>query len=153
MESSVSNAFSLRAVARRLRARFAVVNYLLERTRLIMEWAGLLYGALIHRITGRTPNRSHLALVNLFTMSKGRANDSLSWMLSILHPPYRLPRRPGVLGQLSDQDFARIQAQLEADGYYVFEECLSEDICERIIRQSLQAECLVLGDEMAVRPE
>src|SRR6266480_4708107 len=153
MVSSVFRPFSLRGAVRRLRAKFAIFNYLLEQMEFVVEWAGLLHGALVHQLTGQTPSRAHLALVNLFTMSKGRANDSLARMLFILHPPYHLPRRSGVLGDLKDEDFARIQAQLEADGYYVFEGCLSEDFCERIVQQSLKADCLVWGDEMALRPE
>jgi len=89
----------------------------------------------------------------VFVATKGQANDSLAWMLSLLHPPYRLPRRSGVLGNLTDTEFGRIQQQLETDGYYVFDGCLSEDFCERIVQQSLRAECLVLGDEMTVHPE
>ncbi|OAI50410.1 hypothetical protein AYO46_10235 [Betaproteobacteria bacterium SCGC AG-212-J23] len=57
------------------------------------------------------------------------------------------------MGTLAPHDLARIQAQLETDGYYVFEQCLSAEFCERLISASLQRECLVLGDEMATRPE
>ncbi|SRR6266480_3837820 len=153
MVSSVFRPFSLRGAVRRLRAKFAIFNYLLEQMEFVVEWAGLLHGALVHQLTGQTPSRAHLALVNLFTMSRGRANDSLARMLSVLHPPYHLPERSGVLGNLNDEDFARIEAQLETDGYYVFEGCLSDDFCESIIHQSLKADCLVLGDEMAIRPE
>jgi ectoine hydroxylase-related dioxygenase (phytanoyl-CoA dioxygenase family) len=153
MVSSVFRRLSLRGAVRRLRARFAIFNYALEQMEFSMEWARLVHGALVHQLTGQTPNRAHLALVNLFTRSSGRANDSLARMLSVLHPPYHFPRRSGVLGNLDDKDFTRIQAQLEADGYYIFEGCLSDKFCENIIQQSLEADCLVLGDEMASRPE
>jgi len=153
MEASVSDALSPRAALRRLRARSAFLNRMIEGSLLVAEWARFAYGALVHWATGRTPRRSHLALVNLFTASAGRANDSLARILSLLHPPYRFAGSAGVLGKLGDADLARIQAQLESDGYCVFEGCLPAEFCERILQRSLQAECLVLGDEMATIPE
>lgn len=151
--SDMSRPFSLRGAVRRLRSEFSVLDYLLARVEFIAEWARLLCGVVVHQLTGRTPNRAHLALVNLFTMTGGRANDWLARGLSILHPPFHLPACSGVLGTLTEDDRARIQRQLEAQGYYVFEGCLSDEFCERIIQQSLKADCLVLGDEMAVLPE
>jgi ectoine hydroxylase-related dioxygenase (phytanoyl-CoA dioxygenase family) len=59
-----------------------------------------------------------------------------------------LPSAAGVLGDLKPLDLKRIQQQLEKDGYYVFENCLSADFCERISRPTLSADCLILGDEV-----
>jgi len=153
MESSLSDTFSPRAAFRRLRARSALVNRMVERVLVAMEWVRFTYGALVHWATGRTPRRSHLALVNLFTATAGQANDAFAKILSLLHPPYRFVGSAGVLGNLGGADLARIQKQLESDGYYVFEGCLPADFCERIVQRTLQAECLVLGDEMATVPE
>jgi hypothetical protein len=149
MEASPSKLLSPRGVLRRLRARSPLVNALAERVLLAAEWFRFAHGALMHWITGRTPRRSHLALVNLFTSSSGRANDTLARALTILHPPYRFTGRSGVLGNLHEADMARIQSQLDRDGYCVFENCLPADFCDRIVQHSLQADCLVLGDEMA----
>lgn len=143
METRLSDRLSPRGALRRLRARFQLVE----------ESLRFAYGVLAYWLTGRTPARSHLALVNLFTASSGRANDFLARALSILHAPYHFTRRSGVLGDLQEADLARIQSQLETDGYCLFEACLSADFCDRVVRHSLQAECLVLGDEMATVPE
>ncbi|MBI3529704.1 MAG: phytanoyl-CoA dioxygenase family protein [Betaproteobacteria bacterium] len=147
MDSDIFNpAFSIRAAVRRLKARFQLVKY-------AIEWARLLKGALIHALRGETPRTAQQALVNLFVMSQGRTNDFLAWVLSIRHSPYVLPQSSGVLGNLTPQDLAKIQEKLEIDGYYVFENCLPADFCERIVRQTLKANCLVLGDEFVAQPE
>ena len=153
MESAASNLLSPRAALRRLRARSAFVNRMVEGGLLASEWVRFAYGALAHWATGRTPRRSHLALVNLFTASAGRTNDALARGLAVLHPPYRFAGSAGVLGNLGGADLERIQAQLESDGYCVFEGALPQDFCEGIVQRTLQAECLVLGDEMAAVPE
>jgi len=140
METSLSNPLSPRAALRRLRARFRLVDALVVRAMLAAEWIRFACGALVHWTTGRTPRRSHLALVNLFTASAGRANDLLARGLALLHPPYRFKGSAGVLGNLEPADLIRIQTQLEDDGYCVFEGCLSADFCERVVRRSLQAE-------------
>lgn len=153
METSLFNPLSPRGALRRLRARFPLVDALVARALLAAEWTRFVCGALVHWATGRTPRRSHLALVNLFTASAGRANDFLARALAVLHPPYRFAGRSGVLGNLQESDLARIQAQLEHDGYCVFEGCLSAEFCERMVHHSLRAECLVLGDEMTTVPQ
>ncbi len=153
MESSLSHSFSPRRALRRLRAKYPSIDRLVRTVRIIPEWLRFAYGALVHWTTGRTPQRSHLALVNLFTASAGRANDAMAKALAAVHPPYRFVGSSGVLGNLGAADLARVQTQLENDGYCVFEGCLPADFCERIVQRTLQAECLVLGDEMATVPE
>ena len=117
--------------------------------RQLRAWIRLFYGALVHALTGKTPKSAHLALVDLFIASAGRANDLAAWFLSRLHPPYRLPPAAGVLGALSEDVLRRIDATLERDGYVVFENCLSADFCERIVQHTLSAECQLMGDEMS----
>jgi ectoine hydroxylase-related dioxygenase (phytanoyl-CoA dioxygenase family) len=114
-------------------------------------WIRLLRGAWIHARTGDTPRSAHVALMALFIKSGGRANDFLSRAIGLVHPPYRLPRASGVLGDLTGQDLKKIQRQLESDGYYVFENCLSAEFCESVIEQSLKLDCSVLGDEIVAQ--
>lgn len=96
---------------------------------------------------GRETSRAaHVALMDLFMASGGRVNDLLSRIIAFAHPRYRLPSASGVLGNLKRQDLAKIQQQLEADGYYVFENCLSPEFCERVIQQTLAVDCFLHGD-------
>jgi Phytanoyl-CoA dioxygenase (PhyH) len=117
-----------------------------ERLRL---WRELVRGAWIHWRGGETPSSAHHALIGLFIRSNGRTNDMLAKAVGIVHPPYRLPPASGVLGNLKEDDLARVQRQLEADGYYVFENCLSGDFCERLIRQTLLIDCKIMGDNLS----
>ena len=91
-----------------------------------------------------------MALINLFMTSGGRANDLLSAIVAFFHPRYRLPAASGVLGNLTRQDLEKIERQLETDGYVVFENCLSPEFCERVIRQTLEVECVLHGDDANV---
>ena len=129
-----------RAVMRRLRRIKDIVRNLIS-------WLTLIRGAFTHWMTGKTPKSAHLALVSLFATSGGRVNDRLARTLQILHPPYNFPKSDGVLGNLTDSDLARINRQLEIDGYCIFENCLSAEFCESIVRQTLSVDCLVMGDE------
>jgi hypothetical protein len=117
-----------------------------ERWRL---WRELFRGAWIHARGGETPRSAHVALIDLFIASGGRANDVLAKAVAIVHPPYRLPSASGVLGNLDGDDLAKVQRQLETDGYYVFENCLSEDFCERLIRQTQLVDCMIMGDNIS----
>jgi Phytanoyl-CoA dioxygenase (PhyH) len=94
-----------------------------------------------------TPRAAHVALMNLFMASGGRANDLLSAVVGFFHPRYRLPGTSGVLGDLTRKDLSRIQQQLETDGYVVFENCLSPEFCERAVQRTLELECILHGDE------
>jgi SAM-dependent methyltransferase len=117
-----------------------------------ISWTALIWGAFTHWVTGKTPKSAHLALVSLFATSGGRVNDQLARTVKVLHPPYNFPNSDGVLGHLTDRDLARINRQLETDGYCVFENCLSAEFCESIVHQTLTVDCLVMGDEATAQP-
>lgn len=125
------------------------IRRIIDGGRRVRAWMRLLYGALVHALTGKTPKSAHLALVDLFIASAGRANDLAAWFLSRLYPPYRLPPANGVLGTLSEDALRTIEQKLERDGYVVFENCLSVEFCERIAQQTLSIECQLMGDEMS----
>jgi hypothetical protein len=149
MKSSISKPTPVwRVVYRRLKARWPLLGRLVRQ---VIAWTTLLRGALVNALTGETPKSAHHALVELFTTSGGRANDLMASAVQFMHPPYDLPQPSGVLGKLTDRDLEEIQTKLELDGYYVFENCLTTEFCESLVRQSLELECEVLGDEAAAR--
>ena len=158
MQTSVPGQSPLVAFVRHLRGRFGFVNSAVIATRplrwklaVAKAWVVLLAGAVVHWIRGRTPKPSHLAIVALFMDSGGRANDFLASAVAAFHPPYKLPPANGVLGSLGDADLARIETQLDRDGYYVFENALSPEFCDNVVRQSLELDYLIMGDEAASR--
>ena len=131
------------------RERHSLVRRLVDGGRLLRAWTRLLYGGLVHALTGETPKWAHRALVDLFIANAGRANDTAARFLACLYPPYRLPPASGVLGALGADALRTIEDKLERDGYVVFENCLSTEFCERIIRQTLSIDCQLMGDEMS----
>jgi hypothetical protein len=126
----------------------AVIRRTIDGGRYLRAWMRLLYGAALHALTGKTPKSAHLALVDLFIASAGRANDVAARFLSRLYPPYHLPPANGVLGALAEADLRMIEDRLERDGYVVFEKCLSVEFCERLVQHSLSIDCQLMGDEM-----
>jgi hypothetical protein len=141
----------LRGYFRRFKGQWPLLNFVVERTRYSIAWIELLCGAAVHAIQGRTPRSSHQALVKLFMATGGRDHDRLARIVELLQPPYRLNGSSGVLGNLSQSDLVAIQSKLEAEGYCVFESCLSDEFCDGILQRSLEVECLVNGDEVAGR--
>jgi ectoine hydroxylase-related dioxygenase (phytanoyl-CoA dioxygenase family) len=133
---------------RRFKARSPLLSGLVLWVRYMIAWAWVFWGGLVHWLRGETPKKSHLALVTLFAMSGGRDNDRLARAVEIMQPPYRLSSASGVLGNLSQRDLATIQAKLASDGYYVFENTLTEQFCENILRRTLEVDCWVIGDEV-----
>lgn len=131
--------------------RHAIRSWFIDWSRYLRDWGRVLKGTVVLFLTGDTPRSAHGALVNLYIASGGKANDSLSRVVEIMHPPYKLPAASGVLGRLGEQDLARIQKRLETDGYHVFENCLSAEFCQRLLDKTLQLDCLIMGDEESAR--
>lgn len=131
--------------------RRAIRSWVIDRSRFVRDWARVINGGIVLTLTGDTPRSSHSALVNLYIASGGKANDKLSRVVEMAHPPYKLPAANGVLGHLGEEDLARIQSRLEIDGYCVFENVLSPEFCQRLVDKTLQLDCLMLGDEEAAK--
>lgn len=94
-----------------------------------------------------TPRAAHVALINLFMASGGRANDLLSSVVGFFHPRYRLQAASGVLGDLTRENLNTIQQKLESEGYVVFENCLSPEFCERVVQRTLEFDYALHGDD------
>ena len=137
----------MRLLVRRLSRRFKFFRILVQTGHGAWAWMLLLYGLATHGLTGKTPKASHLALIAVFMRTGGRANDMLSDLIGFFSRPYHLPPAKGVLGELDAAALAAIDASLNRDGYYIFENCLSANFCERLVQKSLEADCLMMGDE------
>jgi hypothetical protein len=111
----------------------------------LMEPVFLTFGIIAFAVTGKTPPRSYQALINLFCLTKGLSNDCLSFVVSKLSPHKeflnQLGKPVGILGDLSGPNMDRIFAKLDSEGYYVFEQPLPDDICEKLLNFSLTEKC------------
>jgi hypothetical protein len=72
-------------------------------------------------------------MVRLFCRSGGRTNDLISRGVSALRRPKELAVHDGVLGALTRENRNTIVEQLDRDGYYVFEQRLPDDVCDRLL--------------------
>lgn len=109
------------------------------------------WGGLVFLVTRRTPVNAYMGMLQLFTATGGKSNDMLARILALCHRPYSLPNASGVLGSLTDADVTRINAELQARGYHVFEQRLSPDICDKLLDFALTQPALIRLDDEGAR--
>lgn len=114
------------------------------RDRVSIVTAGLRLGAgvLAYALTGKTPAFAYLSMIRLFTLTSGRSNDMLAWLIGRFRRPYPIGSLDGVLGFASRTDLERVVAQIKERGYYVFDQQLPQDTCDQLTRFALSQPCL-----------
>ena len=112
-----------------------------------------LAGALVFLLTRRTPRRAYIAFRRLYALTDGRSNDLAAAVLSRLRPPAPGARAAGVLGELDAARVAAVCAQLERDGFFVFEERLAPAACERLRRFALESAAEPMPAPIAPEPQ
>ena len=98
-------------------------------------------GFALFRATGKTPAFAYQSLIRLFTLTSGRSNDFLASLISWFRRPYPISVVEGVLGIRSREDLERIAAQIVDRGYFVFDQQLPTDMCDRLMRFALTQPC------------
>ena len=95
----------------------------------------LVGGFAVYLVSKKTPQYAHYGMVGLFCLTQGRSNDLLSRLIGIFKRPYRFAGASGVLGDMSAREVREpIVSELRDRGYYVFEKCVSDDLCQRLVR-------------------
>jgi hypothetical protein len=107
----------------------------------VRDVAYVVWGWVAFAVTGKTPPDAHQGMVRLFCRTGGRSNDLVSWMVSAVRPPYRLPGNVGVLGEFDADQLTEIGSQLRKNGYYVFRNRLPVDLCDRLMSYALDNKC------------
>jgi ectoine hydroxylase-related dioxygenase (phytanoyl-CoA dioxygenase family) len=143
---------SVKATVRNLKDKSVFLDRSIDLLHHAKEFAYLGYGMAVNRATGHTPKSAHEALVALFTRSGGRVNDTLSSVISLYNRPYHVENESGVLRPLGDATLAKIQAELETNGYYVFEDRLPEAFCDKIAERIADAGFIVRDDALPYDP-
>lgn len=105
----------------------------------------LIKGAFVYKRIGVTPEKAYLSLISLYCLTNGYSNAFLSWLLKLQQHPYIFPHANGVLGNLDRVEISRVVQEIRKDGYYVFEQLLSVDICDKLISLALTKECNLRG--------
>jgi len=109
---------------------------------LISRAAKTALGALAFSVQGRTPPFAYRNMLELFVRTGGASNDAMSSLLAMLNPPYELSNVTGVLGDLSDADIEAIGSSIRERGYHVFEQRLSDEICDKLLEMATTKPCV-----------
>ena len=100
-------------------------------------------GLLIYKKLGATPEKSSLSLINLCCLTNGYSNSFLALIVKLFHHIYDFPNSTGVLGELSNNQISAITKLIRKHGYYIFDNLLPLDICQRLTSLALTHECTV----------
>ncbi len=98
-------------------------------------------GALIHKTTGVTPEEAYHTLIESYCLTNGYSNIFLSWLLKFYKPKYKFPNFNGVLGDLNTQKINQVIQAIQKNGYYVFEELMPAEMCQKLTSLALTQEC------------
>jgi hypothetical protein len=101
----------------------------------VLYAARMIAGFAVYFVSKRTPQYAHYGMVGLFCLTRGRSNDLLSRLIGAVNRPYKFVRAAGTLGDMTSRDLREpIVSELRDRGYYVFEKCVSEDVCQRLLK-------------------
>jgi hypothetical protein len=93
---------------------------------------GVLGGLYEYYRRGDVSLESRSALLQLHCQTNGYATDKLASLLKRIRRPPKPALANGLLGSFSVDRQARIAEQISRDGFYVFEQRLSVDLCDAI---------------------
>ena len=103
--------------------------------------AGLLVGLASYVLRKRTPPFAYQCMIGLFCVTRGYSNDVLSRVIGFWDRPYHFPNANGVLGNMIGERRKKVVSKLREDGYYIFEDRLPEDLCDRLLLYATSHAC------------
>ena len=102
---------------------------------------GLMIGWCVYFISKKTPNFAYQSMITLFCFTRGLSNDVMSKVIGIFRPMLTFSPYEGVLGKSSELNFENILERLREDGYYVFDNRLSNELCDSLLEFASTQEC------------
>jgi hypothetical protein len=105
--------------------------------RLLADALQVLRGWLAQGLSGATPPGSYQAFIRLFCRSGGLSNDLMTRVIQIAGRRSSLPEPAGQLGVADGRDARRIAESIRGDGYFVFEQTLPGEVCDRLLQFAL----------------
>ncbi len=104
----------------------------------------LTLGWCVYLLVRKTPPFAYQSMIALFCLTGGRSNDAFSRIIGLFKRPYRFAYARGVLGDMADPGVREpVVAQLKSRGYYVFERCIPDDLCDKLLQYALTHPCTV----------
>src|SRR6185312_10905228 len=91
-----------------------------------------LYGVYEHGRSGNASPDAWRSLLALHCETNGRSSDRFATLLRRMRPPRKPAPATGILGSLSVERQREIADRIAADGYYVFEQLVPPEVCDRM---------------------
>lgn len=120
-----------------------VIVALIGRTRKMLVLPKLVIGFLIYLVTNKTSPAAYQSMITMFCVTSGRSNDWLSRLIGVFKPSYSFSDAIGVLGDMVNEERERVVSVLRERGYYVFENRLPDELCDRLIQYATTHECKI----------
>ena len=105
--------------------------------RVAKDVLALLFGGILYAFRRTTPDSAYQAMIRLFCWTGGRSNDLMTMLIRISDRKAALPGPRGELGVSTGLEAERVADYIHRDGYYVFDQRLSADICDRLLQFAL----------------
>lgn len=123
------------------------MSILLSRLKAVLRMAKdmltLLCGWILYVFGRKTPDSAYQAMIRLFCRTGGQSNDFLTGLVWIFGRKAALPKPSGELGVSTSAEAERIADCIRRDGYYMFDQLLPADLCDRLLEFSLQTPATV----------
>ena len=94
---------------------------------------------------GDTSEKARVSVLNLHCRTNGRFTDALASMLRMARPPREPANVEGFLGKLSIVDQEMIIEKIAQDGFYVFDQTLPDEVCDKIQRFASTTPAVIEG--------
>jgi hypothetical protein len=112
----------------------------------VKAWLMFLLGVPFYAVTGRTPERSYLAMRRLSARTDGRLNDAWRAVARRVKP-YRLQPVDGFLGRWTVAELRQLASQLEQDGIAMVDRMLPEEVCADLEAHARVTPAIPLGGD------
>jgi len=89
----------------------------------------LLNGLLEYSKTGTTTESAYQALINVFCRTGGRANRILNYLITKVRNPYAVQGESKIIENV---EISKAIKHLQKDGYYIFNNKISPELCEKL---------------------
>ncbi len=110
----------------------------------ILHSVKLFVGFAVYLISGKTPTFAYQSMVNLFCLTKGFSNDFISKAITLFDPSFQIPNANGLLGDMSNKaHLDSVNSTLKERGYYVFENRLSDELCDQLLQFAANTNCSI----------
>ena len=122
--------------------RFAALSDTARRfVHLQRDLAFIVPGWAYYLATGTTPVRAYRSMRDLFCVTDGRFNDTVSDVMRLFRPPLALDSTTGVLGDMSGATLERVVRDLDEEGYHVFDRRLPPEVVDEMHAFALRTPC------------